>query len=114
MVSRFSACASYDARQINSIVYGPIGIEYVIAREVCPSARDSLPVKYTVSWLSHSIDCLLVLSFVKLELEMLSVLPNHPAANGNAVCSRKDGQEAKGCPCKTRGEYCSDIPANAF
>ena len=108
MVSRFSACASYDARQINSIVYGPIGSEYVIAREVCPTARDSLPVKFTVSWLSHSIDSLLVLSFVKLALEMLSVPAESASCKCNGVCSRKDGQKAKGCPCKIRGEYCSD------
>ena len=108
MVSRFGACASYDARQINSIVYGPIGSEYVIAREVCPSARDSLPVKFTVSWLSHSIDSLLVLSFVKLALEMLSAPVESASCKCNGVCSRKDGQKAKGCPCKTRGEYCSD------
>ena len=50
MVSRFSACASYDARQINSIVYGPIGSEYVIARKVCVIVcRCKF---YTVSWLS--------------------------------------------------------------
>ena len=108
MVSRFSACASYDARQSNSIVYGPIGSEYVIAREVCPSARDSLPVKFTVSWLSHSIDSLLVLSFVKLALKMLSVPAESASCKCNGVCSRKGGQKAKGCPCKTRGEYCSD------
>ena len=49
-------------------------------------ARDSLPVKFTVSWLSHSIDSPLVLSFVKLALEIL-LLPNHPAANV-MVCVR--------------------------
>ena len=36
MVSWFGTCASYDTRQINSIVYGPIGSEYVIVPEVCP------------------------------------------------------------------------------
>ena len=108
MVSRFGACACYDARQINSIVHGPIGSEYVITREVCPSARNSLSVKFTVNWLSHSIDSLLVLSFAKLALEMLSVPVESASCKCNGVCWRKDGQKAKGCPCKTRGEYCSD------
>ena len=73
-------------------------------------ARDpgSLPVKFTVSWLSHSIDSLLVLSFVKLALEMLSAPVESASCKCNGVCSRKDGQKVKGCPCKTRGEYCSD------
>ena len=25
----------------------------------------------------------------------------------SGVCSRKDGRKTKGCPCKTRGDYCS-------
>ena len=52
MVSQFGACTSYDARQINSIVYGPVGSEMLsrakFARD--PGSWGSLPVKFTVSW----------------------------------------------------------------
>ena len=71
-------------------------------------ARDSLPVKFTVSWLSHSIDSLLVLSFGKLALEIFSAPAKSSSCKCNGVCSIKEGHKAKGCPCKTRGEYCSD------
>ena len=54
-------------------------------------ARDSLPVKFTVSWLSHSIDSLLVLSFGKLALEILSAPAESSSCKCNGVCSRKDG-----------------------
>ena len=81
----------------------------MLSRAKCARDPGSLPVKLiTVSWLYHSIDSLLVLSFVKLALEMLSAPVESASCKCNGVCLRKDGQKAKGCPCKTRREYCSD------
>ena len=38
---------------------------------------------------------------------MSSVTAEISSCKCSGVCSRKDGSKAKGCPCKTRGEFCS-------
>ena len=80
-------------------------------------ARDpgSLPVKFTVSWLSHSIDSLLVLSFVKLALEMLSAPVESASCKCNImVCVRgKMGRKQKVARAK-HAENTAVIPANAL
>ena len=40
-------------------------------------------------------------------LKMSSATAEIASCKCSGVCSRKDGSKAKGCPCKTRGEFCS-------
>ena len=72
-------------------------------------ARDSLAVKF-YRQLVEPLDRFSsrFKSFVKLALDMLSAPAESASCKCNGVCSRKDGQKSKGCPCKTRGEYCSN------
>ena len=53
-----------------------------------------------------STSSLLIVRFHSFGIEMSSEDTGTESCKCNGVCSRKDGSQAKGCPCKMRGVFC--------
>ena len=124
--SHRACCLLYYLAKINSGIHMYQFTFKGSGSRLCAYACDDVNLLFmsqsqTRSELKRECECLAVsqiswpfdVRFVKRilnrfsSLKMSSATAEISSCKCSGVCSRKDGSKAKGCPCKTRGEFCS-------